>query len=590
MAQTSILELPFCKSQDAGSPCFSTLENFRAYIEKSLEIAEREAKRTGICTQRAVIAAEEIGKTGTVQLLRVDVVDLQRATRKIWGGGGAQGADLKLRYNRSAGLHIDVPRLMKGKPAKIRTLHPRTFVPFVNLGTLLALGVPERTRWTWLAAMLAQPWCPDPFSHNWIITVGGSPKRIDTNEGRFTPDAVAKEFGSYLDFLEQLLCVPKSQVSAVCPACDTLRVMSTDALIGDGGVCLAIERDPSFQLCSACLTGTACMARLVPGQRCELPRILASPHNQHCTYADWFNAATTGTEPPWEGDPCVPQKKEPASDPSVPETAPPEDDTSWCEDLPFASFGYTVHRNKPRWRRICSEIRSDTKKSALGGNTAPPGLAYDYGSNQGFFSVATSYKFPHLTVVSLDMHATKETNMIGRIGGMDPKAGAQHYAKLRKLALENNVICDVKFGPETFQRLWEHRVRARYQYVLSVFHWLPIYTTAALYDVLSRLLLNARTTFLELPGAHERHKLSGRFGKLYERVEGNETAPVIMAAAVAHGLRVDVKHLSVGSDGRVLYRVDLLGEPESGAYTGKCNLALEAMRCRNDTPFSTCPR
>jgi hypothetical protein len=192
--------------------------------------------------------------------------------------------------------------------------------------------------------------------------------------------------------------------------------------------------------------------------------------------------------------------------------------------------------------------------------------------------------------VSLDMHKTREKNIQGGHGGMDKKAGRSHYGMLEKHLIANNVICDVKFGPDTFEALLQEHVVLDYQLTLSVFHWLPLSTRAHFERVLATHLRNARTTFLELPSPTQ--KPCANYLSYKRWYDGRRNMSLIIRQAVQRtGPKIRIKQLTPGykSEHRIVFRVDNLDAPAPVSQPVNCAPLMGILGCRNDTPYAACP-
>eukprot|EP00668_Euglena_longa_P014112 GGOE01018084.1.p1 GENE.GGOE01018084.1~~GGOE01018084.1.p1 ORF type:complete len:349 (+),score=47.80 GGOE01018084.1:37-1083(+) len=258
---------------------------------------------------------------------------------------------------------------------------------------------------------------------------------------------------------------------------------------------------------------------------------------------------------------------------------------SHCPPLPYKPFGYQPRANLPRWTAICEELWADFQQS-VGGRKKP--VVFDYGSNQGFFSVSVAITFPQSLVISLDMHQTKERNIQGGHGGMDKKAGKSHYKVIETHAVKNNVICDIKFGPETFELLSANGIILDYQLTLSVFHWLPITSRTHFEQVLAAHLRNARTTFLELPSPIQ--KPCANYLSYKRWYDGRKNVSlIILQSCQRQGLMVRLKQItpSYKPEHRVVFRIDVV---DASPTPFLCNQTCLLLGCRADTPFASCPR
>jgi len=155
------------------------------------------------------------------------------------------------------------------------------------------------------------------------------------------------------------------------------------------------------------------------------------------------------------------------------------------------AFGYHPFRNVPRWKMIEREIDNDIN---LRSRKIPAGsLMVDYGSNQGYFSVHLAKLLPEATMFSLEGEAMKEYE----------DAAVVHEQKIEEFNITNNLLCRTHVKTPMFLQLAKIKHVYEYQLCLSVFHWFGMKTKDEFEEVLKNHLLNARTTFIELPEARD---------------------------------------------------------------------------------------
>ncbi|KAF2074593.1 hypothetical protein CYY_004100 [Polysphondylium violaceum] len=153
------------------------------------------------------------------------------------------------------------------------------------------------------------------------------------------------------------------------------------------------------------------------------------------------------------------------------------------------AFGYHPFRNVPRWKMIEREIENDINRNF---RTIPAGATMvDYGSNQGYFSVHLAKKVPQALMVSLEGEAMKEYD----------DAAVEHEKKMVEFNVTNNFLCRTHVKTPMFTQLAKLKHVYEYQLCLSVFHWFGMKTKEHFEEVLFQHLVNARTTFIELPEA-----------------------------------------------------------------------------------------
>jgi hypothetical protein len=121
-----------------------------------------------------------------------------------------------------------------------------------------------------------------------------------------------------------------------------------------------------------------------------------------------------------------------------------------------------------------------------------------------------------------------------------------------------------------------------YQLCLSVFHWLIMNTKSIFEDTLAVHLLNARTTFIELPEAMNYSGLEGQHAwkKVNRWYDGRDEVTTIKQVAASRQIKVDVKILGALAHDtgtvRKMIRVDVLDAvPSTNVKT-----LLETYKCQ----------
>lgn len=243
------------------------------------------------------------------------------------------------------------------------------------------------------------------------------------------------------------------------------------------------------------------------------------------------------------------------------------------------SYGYHPGRNPPRWSMIDRELERDIQANPdLLKKPAEEMTFVDYGSNYGYFSVHLAQKFPNGKMVSLEGEATTEYK----------SAATVHKEKLQELDVKNNYICRTRTQPVAFASLKNSNQVYAYQFCLSVFHWFNMPTKEAFEEALYNHLMNARTTFIELP---EARKYDGREGQhawdwVNKWYNGRTEVQIINDLAKKHSWgQYEVKVLgAIIHDNRTvrkLLRVDLLNNEPSADL----EVILKTYGCNKDNTY-----
>jgi hypothetical protein len=170
-----------------------------------------------------------------------------------------------------------------------------------------------------------------------------------------------------------------------------------------------------------------------------------------------------------------------------------------CEapTLHFRPFGYHISgkdseskkhekRYEDRWCQVGASIATDAQLTAgrYAGFTV-----VDYGSDEGYFSLALATSFPAATIFSVDFNEL--------FFGVAPREAHEKHRK--RLSASHNLICHSQYGVPVIDSLLHAGIRARYALVLSIFHWLPLNGRAEFAQTLCKAVQTAMTTFIELP-------------------------------------------------------------------------------------------
>jgi len=168
---------------------------------------------------------------------------------------------------------------------------------------------------------------------------------------------------------------------------------------------------------------------------------------------------------------------------------------TWVESklayMSTRTFGYSDTTNYIRRARM---ILDDLHAHYPSLDTVPLSFA-DYGSNFGWFSCLLAKELPHAVVFSIE-------------GGIQPDAAEGkgvtfHRGFLEKHQLENNVVCNARFGRNTFDVFETSNLRFDVQLLMSVVHWVekwPAYngTRASWEHNVCAWLSVAHTSFVEM--------------------------------------------------------------------------------------------
>jgi hypothetical protein len=175
----------------------------------------------------------------------------------------------------------------------------------------------------------------------------------------------------------------------------------------------------------------------------------------------------------------------------------------------------------------------------------------DWGSDAGWFSVKIAHGFPSATVISVEA------------GIMSYEQGIRmHQAKLKEYAIQNSLLVNCIFGPDTFEALYT--VPSDYQLVLSVFHHMGDGFGKHLKQVAEwdrsfcNLVRGSQVTFFEIPNEGHVDETPHRIRKWYD---GREVEAVIRAALQRGGVAASVEVLGETRHGakgmRKLFKISL---------------------------------
>jgi len=243
-----------------------------------------------------------------------------------------------------------------------------------------------------------------------------------------------------------------------------------------------------------------------------------------------------------------------------------------CVKLPFEPWGYhtktalnPLARHATRWSQISDSIYNDVER----GFTVPHFTAIDYGSNEGFFSLALAKTWPSAEIISLDANSMYHGE----------KSMDKHRVKMREFNVSDrsNYLCERTLVPSLFDALLRRVGNGApvfdYTLLLSVFHWLPLKDVDEFRRVLVSALLTSRVTFVELPeGGHKPSANYAYFSRWYGA--GANIGEEISKAGKAHNIPLDITDLGSNTidygpshpltTTRRVYRVEVLLLP---AYT-----------------------
>lgn len=163
----------------------------------------------------------------------------------------------------------------------------------------------------------------------------------------------------------------------------------------------------------------------------------------------------------------------------------------------------------------------------------PKFVLIDWGSDAGWFSVKIAHAFPQATVVSVEAGIMSHGNAI-----------RLHIEKLKIYELENNILVESLFGPNTFTGL--RKVPSDFQLVLSVFHHMGdgyggYLRRVSEWDLaFCDLISGSNTTFLELPNEESTNETPHRIREWYS---GSDVETVTRTALERGGIQAAVEPL-----------------------------------------------
>lgn len=223
----------------------------------------------------------------------------------------------------------------------------------------------------------------------------------------------------------------------------------------------------------------------------------------------------------------------------------------------------------PKWRMIDREMENDLRTAPVDRKVS----VVDYGSTFGFFSVHIAQKFEEGSVISLEGQEFKENE-----GGAD-----LHLQLMKDKHINNNVLCRAMANPKIFTQFYQAEMAFTYQLSLGTFHWVLQMDTREDFDnALGHHLMNARTTFLELP---EAMVYNGREGQInWQQInvwyDGRNNTQILEDLAKKFDIKINYKFLGpiLHSSGTIrnVYRVDL---PDIEPYM-EIDKALEIYECK----------
>eukprot|EP00026_Physarum_polycephalum_P004098 Phypoly_transcript_04115.p1 GENE.Phypoly_transcript_04115~~Phypoly_transcript_04115.p1 ORF type:complete len:451 (+),score=85.71 Phypoly_transcript_04115:152-1504(+) len=196
----------------------------------------------------------------------------------------------------------------------------------------------------------------------------------------------------------------------------------------------------------------------------------------------------------------------------------------------------------PLWQMVSRELDNDVRAGVTDYDDESVTVADYAGAHGPYFSNRTAVKFPKgrvLTIVDeLPVNATRGEN-----------------------------YCHTTADATQFTRAQRLGVIYTYQLCFDVFHWWPSNATREEWEgLLAAMLMNARTTFFELP---EAMKYRGREGQpnwelLNRWYDGRNETQILTDVALSHGFHVQHKLLGPTMHARIdtlhkLMRVDVVG-------------------------------
>jgi hypothetical protein len=189
--------------------------------------------------------------------------------------------------------------------------------------------------------------------------------------------------------------------------------------------------------------------------------------------------------------------------------------------------------------------------------TKPGFVLVDWGSDAGWFSVKVAHDFPESTVVSV------EAGIMTHGQGL-----SMHEDKLKAYNINNNIIVNSLFGPDTYANL--HSVRSDYQLVLSVFHHMGDGFGKRLNHVTEwdttfcDLVRGSNVTFFEVPNESDLDETPHRIREWYN---GREVETVIRSALEQGEIKATVEELGETQHGtkgtRKLFKISIDQSVES---------------------------
>lgn len=257
--------------------------------------------------------------------------------------------------------------------------------------------------------------------------------------------------------------------------------------------------------------------------------------------------------------------------------------------LKFKPFGYHISgpdserhhkRYEDRWCQVGAEILRDTQQSLAG--DLSPFTVVDFGSNEGYFSLAVASSFPAATVISVDSNEN--------FFGLFP--WESHKKHRGDLSAVNNLLCHSRYEVSTIDSLLSSGMRARFALLLSIFHWLPLNGRLEFETVLCKAVQTALTTFIELP---EWGKNTTVNWDVWKHWYGPEDMQLVLTDALRNCpcnpavVYLGENKIDFGPDNpstttRKLYRIDLL---TCKVQHTPCPPLLSALRC-NKTVSDIC--
>lgn len=232
------------------------------YVVAQHDVILEALGKISTCTIRyRVIHGSSAGKGhASTCIVRIDVVKMQRSCLKTWDASQVQwDRRTTVAYDESTGMVSF--EVQSNKKRLARRIHPFSYVPSINVNTLLSIGIKSGMSLRIYAMMVATPRYSDPMPHNWLVGRGGNVLRIDKVDKRYDQDVSEHDYFwgkstvGYLRLLTENLClvadpkigIPKlalAQCKVACGLC--------------ASSCSYVPKGTA--VCAACLSCSECIA------------------------------------------------------------------------------------------------------------------------------------------------------------------------------------------------------------------------------------------------------------------------------------------------------------------------------------------